>query len=423
MLVIPPRVPVIIRTTLRTLTVWLFVATSSTYGADTATSLCDISRTALQEASSIRGLVTKQDVPCAVQDKPQVEAFLHETIAVELPPQKLQMEEIAYKAIGLIPESFEYSKELVAFLVSQIGGYYDPKRKQFVMAAWLPATVQRGVAVHELTHALQDQHFNLRSLLNLKSGTTDTDIAISALIEGDASAVMFDSERRVLGERALKDTPSVDSLVLMQVLGANVGAQSGEVPDSLKSLLIFPYTSGLRFAHALLRAGGYERITQAYVRLPNSSREVLHPEDYLAGTFTPRSPLPSELPGATSAYQPEYSDVIGEFGIASLFTGSPATKPNAAASARGWIGDRVGLFPLKDSKREVSWLTRWESDAEAAEFFKAYSAFVEERYATKLTKGIKDLSSTKSIQIAQHNNSVTIRLWTTPPVTATAPPH
>lgn len=383
---------------------------SATPSLAQTSSLCETSVHALREASAIRGLTIKGEVPCTVQEKPAVEAFLHETIASDLPPQKLEMEEIVYKAVGLIPESFEYSRGLVGFLVSQIGGYYDPKRKRFVMAAWLPAVVQRGVAVHELTHALQDQHFDLLALLKRRSSTTDTDIAISALVEGDASAVMYDSERRALGQPTLKDTPSVDSLILVQILGANVGGLGGDVPDSLKSLLIFPYTSGLRFAHALLRAGGYARVTQAYARAPNSSREVLHPEEYLAAGFTPRNPSPEELPGAAADFMPEYTDVIGEFAISSLFNSSPATKSHAARIAQGWVGDRVGVFPRKDDRRLVSWLTRWESQAEAKEFFDAYLAFTETRYSKKISQGVNALDESTSLQIELTGDSVVIQI-------------
>jgi hypothetical protein len=314
------------------------------------------------------------------------------------------MEEISYRAIGLIPDSFTYASKLVEFLVSQIGGYYDPKRKQFVMAAWLPASVQFGVAVHELTHALQDQHYNLRRILDLKSGTTDSDIAVSALIEGDASAVMFDYERQKIGQPPIQKEASIDSLILMQVLGASMGPIGGEIPDSLKGLLIFPYTSGLRFVHALLRAGGYQHVSNAYSRLPNSAREILHPDEYLAGTFRPNIPKLNELEGAAESRLPEYSDVLGEFGISSLLSGEASSRSLAAEAAKGWIGDRVGVFPLQNERRLVSWLTRWESEKDAQEFVVAYRAFLRSRYG----KDLSTLTPNKSVRINSSASQVSI---------------
>ncbi len=372
--------------------------------ADDASSLCDTSRQALVYASTIRNLTAHEPVPCLVQDKPAVTGFIHETIKTDLPPLKLQMEEISYRAIGLIPDSFTYASKLVEFLVSQIGGYYDPKRKQFVMAAWLPASVQFGVAVHELTHALQDQHYNLRRILDLKSGTTDSDIAVSALIEGDASAVMFDYERQKIGQPPIQKEASIDSLILMQVLGASMGPIGGEIPDSLKGLLIFPYTSGLRFVHALLRAGGYQHVSNAYSRLPNSAREILHPDEYLAGTFRPNIPKLNELEGAAESRLPEYSDVLGEFGISSLLSGEASSRSLAAEAAKGWIGDRVGVFPLQNERRLVSWLTRWESEKDAQEFVVAYRAFLRSRYG----KDLSTLTPNKSVRINSSASQVSI---------------
>jgi hypothetical protein len=370
--------------------------------------LCDQSREALVEASSIRGLPVISPVPCTVQDKPLVEAFLHETIKTELPPQKIQMEELAFRAVGLIPDDFNYGKQLVDFLVSQIGGYYDPKEKRFVMAAWLPSSIQHGVAVHELTHALQDQHFGLRKLLNPKAGTTDSDLAISALIEGDASAVMFDEQSRRASKIKLQEMPSVDSLLLFQVLGLNFGAEGGEVPDALKGILIFPYTSGLRFVHALLLKGGYAEIDKAYAAPPKTSREILHPDEFLAASFTPSIPEPSEFPGYSLENQPEYLDTLGEFAISGILSAAARAKPSAALAAKGWVGDRLGIFPLKNQARLISWITRWESERDAQEFLDTYTAFLESRYSTKLATDVTKLSESKSLTITRRVRDVTL---------------
>jgi hypothetical protein len=123
---------------------------------NTDVSLCALTDEALKHASEVRELKPLSAVPCVVEDKAAVTQFLQDTIREDLPPQKLAMEELAYRAIGLIPDSFDYQHGLVEFLVGQIGGYYNPKKKLFVMAGWLPASVQQGVAVHELTHALQE---------------------------------------------------------------------------------------------------------------------------------------------------------------------------------------------------------------------------------------------------------------------------
>jgi hypothetical protein len=370
-------------------------------------SLCALSREALSGASVVRELALKADVPCVVEDKFAVANFIQETIKEDLPPRKLAQEEIVYKAIGLIPDAFDYQHALVEFLVSQIGGYYNPKRKLFVMAGWLPAAVQGSVAVHELTHALQDQHYNLSAIMNAESATTDSGLAASALVEGDASAVMFDYERKRSGQKALQTLSSVDSMLLLQVLGLGLG---GDVPESLKALLIFPYTSGLRFVHALLRRGGYSELHRVYAHRPATTREILHPEEYIAGSFSPQIPAESDLEGAPVGVAPEYSDVLGEFGISSIFRGAVATKDRGALAAAGWVGDKLALFPAQNGVRTISWLTRWEDEREAHEFSSLYREYLRGVYGREVGLGEVALTASRKIKLTERGREVSLNV-------------
>lgn len=382
-----------------------------TAAADTTADLCAISPVALSRASKIRGLSVRKAIPCVAQDKTQVREFLEETIRTELPPTKMEMEQLAYRSIGIIPDDYDYGKSLVSFLVSELGGYYDPRRERFVMAAWLPSSVQETVAVHELTHALQDQHYDLKKFLDGKSDNGDRSLAYSALIEGDATAVMLDNDRLEEHMPQLEKEQNIESSILMQILGMNIGG--GGVPESLKAILIFPYTSGLRFVHAILRAKGYQGLEEAYRRPPQSTREILHPEEYLSGRLQLEIPTETDLKlgelGKEKADSIEYSDVIGEFGIASLFSTSAVAADARARASVGWKGDRLAVYAERDGRRTVRWLTRWESERDAEEFRHAYSLFLEDRYKTRLSAGEVALSNAKSIEIRVSQREVMIQ--------------
>jgi hypothetical protein len=384
---------------------WAQESSAGQISGHTDVSLCSLSREALNGASAVRGLEPRAAVPCVVEDKAAVTQFIHETIREDLPPQKLVNEEVAYKAIGLIPESFDYQHALVDFLVGQIGGYYNPKKKLFVMAGWLPASVQGGVAVHELTHALQDQHYNLTVVMNAKKATTDSGLAASALVEGDASAVMFDYERVTAGQDPLRTVSSVDSMLLLQVLGLGFG---GDVPESLKALLIFPYTSGLRFVHSLLRRGGYADVHKAYGRIPTTTREILHPEEYAAASFTPQIPQDSELEATPEGVAPVYTDVLGEFGVSTLFRGVTATKDRGPSAAAGWVGDKLGVFPTNGGVRVISWLTRWESEDDAREFKTLYSEYLGSLHRISIDESEVTLSQSRSARLTQRGRDVSL---------------
>ncbi len=389
----------------------LCLAVSSTAIAEPAVDLCAISSLALTRASDIRGLSVLKAVPCVSQDKAQVREFLDETIRTELPSSKMEMEQLAYRAIGMIPDDYDYGKSLVSFLVSQLGGYYDPKRERFVMAAWLPSTVQDTVAVHELTHALQDQHYDLKKFLDGRSDNGDRSLAYSALIEGDATAVMLDNDRRLKHMPQLEKEQNIESSILMQILGMNIGG--GGVPESLKAMLIFPYTSGLHFVHAILRGNGYKGLDSVYQRPPQSTREILHPEEYLSGTLKLEIPSEGELapPGTQDEKSAavEYTDVIGEFGIASLFSNSAVVADARTRASVGWKGDRLAVYAEQNGRRTVRWLTRWESERDAEEFRQAYSSFIEDRYKTRVGSGEVTLSNAKSIEIRVNQREVLIQ--------------
>lgn len=367
--------------------------------------LCSLSSVALKHASALRGLSIMKPVPCAVQDQKTVQAFIEQTIQRDLAPQKLEMEELAFRAIGMIPDDYDYAKGLVQFLVSQLGGYYDPREKRFVMAAWLPAITQETVAVHELTHALQDQHYALENFLDPKSDNSDESLAHSALIEGDATAVMIDNERKHRGLPPLRVEKNIDSLILQQVLSLNLGAQGG-VPDSLKAILVFPYTSGLRFVQAILRRGGYQALDSVYRNPPASSREILHPEEYLAHSVVVRIPTVQEVSEGRSAV---YSDVLGEFSISSLFSNSAKTRAKGVQAAVGWIGDRLAILPNEGAEQEVVWLTRWQSEGDAKEFYETYREYVGDRYGIALDDRLAGVAPKKRMSATVFRNEVRIR--------------
>lgn len=370
----------------------LLILAQRTVYAERTESLCSLSATALVEAIQIRGLKKRIEVPCVVKNRNQIRMFLEETIRQDLPPERLRYEEILYKSIGLIPEEYDYKEELVRFLVSQIGGYYDPKAKQFVMASWLPSVVQQSVAIHELTHALQDQHFGLAQIIDAKTLTTDEGLAHSAVVEGDASAVMFDKQYRESGAPPLARQESVEGVLLTQVLSQS--AIQG-VPESIKGMLMFPYTSGLCFAHVALRRGGYVALDRVYGRLPSTTREILHPEEYFERSVVVSTPSVADVTDKHVLY----TDVIGEFGVSSLFAGTSKLKLDGVTAAVGWFGDRGVLLESEGSGIITRWLTRWETSHDAAEFCQAYRHLVEKRFGVLFNSAGRLFNKEKTISL------------------------
>jgi hypothetical protein len=329
---------------------------------------CALIPKVLEEASRIRGLSFTRTVPCELHNRDQIKKFILDTVDTKLPPKKLKYEEQLYKAIGLIPEKFDYQKELVDFYATQIGGYYDPEKKRYIMASWMPELLQEPVAAHELTHALQDQHFNLETFLDNDKFTSDELLARSALVEGDATAIMLDYSRAQAGMSPIADEQDMTLPMMSNVL--NLGLVSGGegIPEALKFLMIFPYTSGLRFCHQLVRKGGYKEVDKVFLDPPKSTEEILHPEKYghSAEELQRWDPAKEHLGNIPADVKVLYQDTLGEFFIAT-FLGSFIDKSEAVAAAGGWGGDVAAI-----SKDHIWWVTRWDTEKDAEEFESAF---------------------------------------------------
>ena len=342
---------------------------------------CELAKEAIKDAAKLRGLSPRKEVPCEVKDQDSTRDYILSTIKEKLPADRLKNEAYAYKAIGMIPEDFDYEKGIVEMYVSQIGGFYDPDKKLFVMAAWIPEMMQRSVAVHELTHGLQDQYFDLSKFIDMSVSNSDEQLAHSALVEGDATIVMLDYSRQQMGQGRLASEPNVENVIMQSLLGASIGGTPGNVPESLKMMMLFPYTSGLRLAHVLLHKEGYSGLNEAFKKGgPRSTEEVLHPEkfgvqreDFLRVSAESLRPA-----GFSANLKPAYEDTIGEFGISALLGMFVKNKRESTSAAAGWGGDRIAIF--REGGREcLVWKTHWDSEADADEFERVFQSTIKAR--------------------------------------------
>lgn len=343
---------------------------------------CTLVSTAIEEASSIRGLKIKKAVPCSLQQKSEVEHYLRETLDKKVPPERIANEGKVYEMLGLVPVGYDYLNNLIKLYTEQLGGYYDTETDRYVMASWLPAAMQMPIAVHELTHALQDQHFDLEAMLDEKNDNSDTLLARSSLIEGDATAVMLDYARRIGHERPLAKEPSVSAFMMQNITGAMLTGSVSSAPPAIQAMIIFPYVSGLRFAHALLRKGSYEEVNRAFKNLPVSSEQILHPDLYLEKKKSFEVPTPPKTPeGMELDFQTAlYRDRLGEFVISTLLA-SYVSPLQASAAASGWGGDQLWLFRTSSGKFVLIWRLLWDEDKDAKQFFDAMQQAYEKRFS------------------------------------------
>jgi hypothetical protein len=281
------------------------------------------------------------------------------------------------EAFGLIPKGFDLDTFMVELLTEQIAGLYDPKAHEFYIADWIPLADQRMVMAHELTHALEDQHFQIEDWVKAARPNDDAELAREAVLEGSAMAAMVDFLLQGTGS-SLRDLPDFDPSMLVGDLADSPTLQ--KAPRFIKDTLIFPYFGGLKFSAAILKPSGWSGLPGVFTKPPLSTQQILHPALYRSGKI----PAPVTLPATEKMLGADWSkleeNTLGEFGwveVLKQFLGDERAKPLSEA----WDGDRYIVYEQKQTKRVVL-VTRLRLTSEqvAIRFFGQYSEALEKKH-------------------------------------------
>jgi uncharacterized iron-regulated protein len=255
-----------------------------------------------------------------------------------LDTQLRELEKQIEKVRGL-----KFKKPVVAHVIARpmgqyagVQGYYDAKKKALYLFDDIKGNYYKGTLIHEMVHALQDQHFGLSRQDDL---TTDSDavLARAALIEGDATYTMI--------EVLQKEQPAVKHMLSTTL----------EKARNLRNA--FLYGLGAKYVQALKKRGGWEAVNARYRFAPTSTAVILHPDERIT---------PVQLgPGKA----------VGEFGIVRLLHEQPATRALAVQAAAGWRGDRT----LEEGSGKA-WVVAFAKPEQTQRFHKALTTLRQAEY-------------------------------------------
>jgi hypothetical protein len=325
-------------------------------------------RKAIEESiAQIRGLDFTQPVTYDVLSREGIKKTVAQKIDAQYTAADFKNIATGLSALGLLPPDYPLRQKYIDLLGEQIAAFYDQHQHRLFMFedASLSATQNRIILAHELTHALQDQHFGLLTLPIEVKNNDDLALATTALVEGDATMAMSDFMLRNFSLKSLRENISGMFTQNME--------QLQKAPRYLREMLIFPYLRGQEFCTAILARGGFDALNEVYKNPPASSAQILHPEKY----FEHEQPVRVEFGDTTVLGQKPLDDnVLGEMGIRILFSQYTDDATGKAAS-QGWRGDRYLVY---DDGKALVWKTVWASEANAGEFKKALEKYAGTRF-------------------------------------------
>ena len=266
----------------------------------------------------------------------------------------------AWGTIGVIPAGTSIRDALLAFQTGQVVGFYNPANKKLVYIGDTELSLnERFFLAHELTHAIDDEHFGL-SRLDTIVARCDDEAFTAALGAVEGSAQFFATQ---VIQRFTTDAPG----------GGSGGGSLDGVPPFISQLELWPYTIGLAFIQRLDEQGGIARVNQALTTFPVSTEQIIHPERWPNDV-----PRPVDIPDLGPLLGGGWKDrdvmTVGELWL-QLMLDLRLDTGAAARASTGWDG---GIYRAWTDGPHTAVVLRtvWDTTGDAQEFADAMKQWI-----------------------------------------------
>lgn len=342
------------------------------------------------QTEHIRGLRAKKPLLFKTMPKSDLRNLMHEKFEEEYPPEEFESLETALKKIGFLDADINLKKILFDLWEEQIAAFYDMDSETLysVKTGFMSKNIANMFLSHEIVHALQDQHFDLEKLGLADKQTTDTMMALRAIVEGDATYCMSKFYTQNLNYRVLFDT----------VWGAYASFKQEKIdnaPVYVKESLLFPYMQGLAFMSYLYNYHEAQNTASennmhpptpddVFKNPPTTTEQIMHFDKYFPVRDEPTYPSLPDLPPLTNELNSHviYTDVLGEWGYKTLLK-SHVRIEMAASAAEGWDGDIVFVLQDNDNDQlhDVVMISNWDSVQDTQEFINVYLCWAASQFS------------------------------------------
>jgi hypothetical protein len=318
------------------------------------------------DAEESRGLPFLSVPTITILDQAAFTERVNTDLKADLAEEDLTTDEAMLKLLGMLGPDADLEAMIIDLYTEQIAGFYDPETKELVVPVATEGItpLQSITIVHELIHALTDQHFDFNDEYErrIDEGNGDDISAALALIEGDATYQQF------LFLESMSPEDAADAALEVQSFDSVI---FDAMPPWLQRDLGFPYEKGLTFVGQIMSTAGLKGVDEAYKALPISTEQILDPNKYLRNEQPePMAPLTVDLPGWEMAEEATF----GEWGIQLLLT--DAASPGAVTqAAAGWGNDGYRFF-TRGGDAAIAWVYQGETEADGEDLTNALIAHI-----------------------------------------------
>ena len=311
-----------------------------------------MSENLLEDVVRFSGLKVLERIHLDYLTEEEISEHVRSRLETSLPQDKESFITESYGLLGLLPMNLDLRETLSDLYGGQVIGFYDPDDKALYLQEKVSLESLESLLVHELVHALQDQHFDLNALTG-EALNNDAKAAAMAAIEGHATLVMLEFLSEGTGDSTL-DMEDVSDFGI-EISESIKDGQDGldEAPLLLKETMFFPYIHGSQFVKAMRDQYGVTSVPFGS-NLPKSTEEVLHFGEQT--TEEMGTPLVVRIK-PDDKWTKLYEDTLGELEVSVLLGNVTGQK----TSAKGWKGDRFALLEKGDGGRTLVWFSVWDN--------------------------------------------------------------
>jgi hypothetical protein len=312
-----------------------------------------------------RGLDYLEKVPVEAVTSSRMANEVRVNFRENFPVDQYERRSLAWATLGVIPPGTDLRTQLQSFFTGAVLGFYvlETGRLVFEGSSELSPTAHVTLA-HELTHAVDDQHFHLEKVDALVTACDDEgQMAALGAMEGSAQFTSFEVARDFLTQDEL-----------LQVAQDAAAAPIPDVAPFVMQMEFWPYQAGYSFIAALDGTGGTDAVNAALEHFPVSTEQVLHPEK-----FPDDTPIPVDVPDLAAQLGDGWTDLdVSDAGEAflDLMLGLRLDSTRADEAAAGWDG---GIYRAWSNGDRVAIVMRtaWDTSGDANEFALAMTDWID----------------------------------------------